>query len=137
MIESANSLASDDEPTLEDLMKRLRGLQLYMVRMEMVEPSTDPIPVLTPHLREHLLWLRDQERSGALFLSGAHRDEVGWDGSGTAILRAKSRQEATEIAETEPFHREGVRRNSVHGWELNEGHLRLSFQLFSDQYELS
>jgi uncharacterized protein YciI len=125
---------SDGEPSLDELLADLRSVQFYMMRMEMTEPTDDPISALTPHLREHILWLRDQERSGALFLSGANRDEIGWDGSGLAILRAGSRAEAIAIAETEPFHREGVRQNSVHGWLLNEGHVRLSFQLFANTY---
>jgi uncharacterized protein YciI len=125
-----------EEPTLEELMANLRGVQLYMLRMEMIELAEDPISVLMPHLRDHILWLRDQERSGVLFLSGANRDEVGWDGSGVAILRAGSRAEAIAIAETEPFHREGVRTNTVHGWLLNEGNVQLSFNLFADTYDI-
>lgn len=128
---------ADGEPTLDALMTNLRGIQLYMVNMSMIVPTDDPISTLMPHLREHILWLRAQERSGALFLSGANRDEVGWDGSGVAILRAESRHHAIAMAETEPFHREGLRKNTVHGWLLNEGNLRLSFNLFDDTYILS
>ncbi len=128
---------ADGEPTLDALMANLRGIQLYMVHMDMVASTEDPIGTLMPHLREHILWLRDQERSGSLFLSGANRDEVGWDGSGVAILRAESRQDAIAIAETEPFHRAGLRTNTVHGWLLNEGNIRLSFNLFDDTYDLS
>ncbi|WP_327129349.1 YciI family protein [Streptomyces sp. NBC_01727] len=125
-----------EDPPLDELMKRLRGVQLYMVRMDMIEEADDPMGTLMPYLREHILWLRDQERAGSLFLSGANRDEVAWDGSGTAILRAGSRAEAVAIAETEPFHVAGVRRNSVHGWLLNEGNVTLSFRLFDDEYEI-
>lgn len=125
---------TDGEPTLEELMAQLRGVQLYMVRMEPVSVPEDPIAYLMPFLREHILWLRDRERDGSLFLSGASRDEVGWDGSGVAILRASSRAEAERIAQTEPFHREGLRRNTVHGWLLNEGSVRLSLNLFENGY---
>ena len=125
-----------DEPTLEELMSKLRGVQLYMVRMEPVEVPDDPITYLMPFLREHILWLRDRERDGSLFLSGANRDEVSWDGSGVAILRAASRAEAERIAASEPFHREGLRKNTVHGWLLNEGQVRVSLSLFDDSYSL-
>ena len=128
---------TSDDPTLEQLLANLRGIQLYMVRMEMAEPVDDPLPVLLPHLRDHILWLRDQERGGVLFLSGANRDEVGWDGSGVAVLRAGSRAEAVAIAETEPFHRAGVRTNTVHGWSLNEGNLQVSLRLFDDAFAIS
>ncbi|TCC53360.1 hypothetical protein E0H75_06535 [Kribbella capetownensis] len=125
-----------EDPSLDNLMKRLRGIQLYMVRMDMVAETDDPMATLMPYLREHILWLRDQERAGTLFLSGANRDEAGWDGSGTAIVRAGSRAEAVAVAETEPFHVAGVRRNTVHGWLLNEGNVKLSFRLFDDEYEI-
>lgn len=137
MAEKLSMETPDGEPTLDELMANLRGVQLYMVHMDMLEPTDDPMAPLTTHLREHILWLRDQERSGALFLSGANRDEMGWDGSGVAILRAGSREEAIAIAETEPFHREGVRKNTVHGWLLNEGNVQVSFQLFADTYTIS
>jgi len=52
-----------------------------------------------------------------------------------AVLRAGSRAEAVAIAGTEPFHVAGVRGNSVHGWLLNEGSVRLSLRLFDDVYD--
>jgi uncharacterized protein YciI len=129
-------MTDTDDPTLEELMGKLRAVQLYMVRMDPVEVPDDPIAYLTPFLREHILWLRARERDGSLFLSGANRDEVGWDGSGVAILRAASRAEAELIAASEPFHREGLRKNTVHGWLLNEGQVRVSLSLFDDSFSL-
>ena len=122
--------------TLEDLLPGLRYLQLYMIRMDLAEPVDSPIDYLMPHLREHALWLRHQERTGALFMSGPNRCDEEWDGSGTAIVRAESLAHAREIAVTEPFHREGLRVNSVHGWQLGEGELRLSIKLFDDRFDL-
>ena len=127
---------ADGDPTLEELMGRLRGIQLYQVRMDFPEPVTDPIAAFGPFLREHVLWLRDHERDGSLFLSGANQDETGWDGGGTAILRATSRATAVEIAESEPFHREGIRVNTVLGWLMNEGHLKITLGLFDDRYTI-
>ncbi|WP_166459725.1 YciI family protein [Amycolatopsis pithecellobii] len=128
---------SEDPRTLDELMGSLHGLQLYMVRMDMPGPVESPLDYLKPHLREHILWLEAQEKAGVLFLSGANSAPEGWDGSGTAILRAGSLAEAEAIAATEPFHREGLRTNTVHGWQLNEGRLRLSISLFADGFEIS
>jgi uncharacterized protein YciI len=125
-----------DPRTLEDLMQSLRGVQLYMIRMDMKHPADSPMDYLAPHLREHILWLEAQEKNGVLFLSGANRAEDQWDGSGTAIIRAPSLAAAAVIAETEPFHREGVRVNTVHGWQLNEGTIRLTLSLFTDKFSL-
>ena len=124
------------QPTVEELMGRLRAIQLYQVRMDFIVPTSDPLAAMQPFLRDHILWLRDHEVDGSLFLSGANRDEVGWDGGGLAFLRAPSRAIATQIAESEPFHRAGLRRNTVTGWLLNEGNLRVSLNLFSDTYIL-
>lgn len=125
-----------DTRTLDELMARLRGIQLYMVRMEVPQPVAAPLDYLAPHLREHILWLEHHERAGVLFLSGAHRAGEEWDGSGTAIIRAASLAQAKAIAVTEPFHREGLRRNTVHGWSLNEGALRLSLNLFTNEFDV-
>ena len=126
-----------DPRTVDDLMQHLRGVQLYMIRMDMPHPVDSPIDYLAPHLREHILWLEAQEKNGVLFLSGANRADDQWDGSGTAIIRAPSLAAAAAIAETEPFHREGLRVNTVHGWQLNEGTVRLSFSLLTDKFSLS
>src|SRR6516225_1804871 len=98
-----------DPRTLEELTRKLRGVQLYMIRMDMPHPVDSPMDYLAPHLREHILWLEAQEKNGALFLSGANAAGEQWDGSGTAIIRAPSLAAAAAIAETEPFHREGLR----------------------------
>jgi hypothetical protein len=107
-----------------------------MIRMDMVEPVDSPVDYLMPHLREHALWLRHQERTGALFLAGPNRCDQEWDGSGTAIVRAESLAHARQIAVSEPFHRNGLRVNSVHGWQLSEGALRLTINLFDNQFDL-
>lgn len=123
----------DDPRTVEDLMKNLRGIQLYMVRMEMTTPVPSPFEYLAPHLREHILWLEALEKAGVLFLAGAHAAEGEWDGGGTAVIRAASLQAAREISDTEPFHRMGLRTNTVHGWTLNEGTIRLTVSLFTGE----
>lgn len=128
---------ANDPRSLDDLIPKLRGVQLYMIRMDMQHPVDSPLEHLGPHLREHILWLENQEQIGVLFLSGANRAGDIWDGSGTAIVRADSLEHAQQIAETEPFHREGLRVNSTHGWLLNEGGLRMTLRLFDDSFELS
>jgi uncharacterized protein YciI len=125
-----------DPRTLEELMQDLRGVQLYMMRMDMPNPVDSPMDYLAPHLREHILWLETQEKNGTLFLCGANAAGDQWDGSGTAIIRAPSLAAAVAIAETEPFHREGLRANTVHGWLLNEGTVRLTISLFTDKFSL-
>ena len=126
-----------DTFNLEDHLQNLRQVQLYMVRMDMKHPVDSPLDYLAPHLPEHILWLEAQEKNGVLFLSGANAAGDQWDGSGTAIIRASSLEAAVAIANTEPFHREGLRVNTVHGWQLNEGTIRLTLSLFTDKFSIS
>ncbi|GAA3576465.1 hypothetical protein GCM10022222_71480 [Amycolatopsis ultiminotia] len=125
-----------DSRTLEEHLQNLRRVQLYMIRMDMPHPVDAPLDYLSRHLREHILWLEEQEENGVLFLSGANAAGDQWDGSGTAIVRAPSLEAAVAISDTEPFHREGLRTNTVHGWQLNEGTVRLSFSLLTDRFSL-
>jgi uncharacterized protein YciI len=125
-----------DPRTDEELLRNLRRVQLYMLRMDMTHSVDSPMEYLAPHLKEHILWLEEQEKNGVLFLSGANIAGDQWDGSGTAIIRAQSLEAAVAISNTEPFHREGLRVNTVHGWQLNEGTVHLSFGLFTDKYSI-
>jgi uncharacterized protein YciI len=87
-------------------------------------------------LREHLLWLDGLERTGRLVISGPV-DLDRWEGRGLSVLRGDSRGDVEALAATEPFARAGLRTNTVHAWNVNEGHLRVTVDLFSDHVELS
>lgn len=125
-----------DPRSLEDLLTGMRGVQLYMIRMDVPHHVPSPMEYLGPHLREHILWLEELERSGTLFLSGANADGDTWDGSGTAVVRAASLESAVAIADTEPFHREGLRNNTVHGWMVNEGNVQVTLRLFANNFSI-
>lgn len=120
----------------QDLLSRLRRQQFYLVEMAMITPADDPLSVLGPHLEEHLAWLIERENNGTIFLAGTLGDETGWDGSGLVVVRADSRAAAEADAQTEPFCRVGIRKNSVRGWQLNEGNLTLRLKLFDDSFEI-
>ncbi|GGF22774.1 YciI family protein [Subtercola lobariae] len=120
-----------------ELLAQLRQQQFYMVTMQANTPTEDPLSILGPNMEEHLNWLIEQENNGTLFLSGAAADETEWDGSGVAIIRARSRAHAEQIAETEPFHRAGLRTNTVRGWQLNEGNVTVKLKLFDNSFEIN
>jgi len=129
--------ADTDPRTLEQIVGKLRGLQLYMVHMDVKQHIENPFEFFGAVLREHVLWLEHQEQTGVMFLCGQNRTEDAWDGSGTLIIRAESLTHACEIASAEPFHREGLRYNTVHGWVLNEGSLQIKVRLFADNFDVS
>jgi uncharacterized protein YciI len=120
----------------DELLGQLRQQQFYMITMQMITPAIDPRPVIGPYLEAHLDWLIEQENNGTLFLSGAAADETEWDGSGVAIIRAKSRAAAEAIAVTEPLHIAGLRKNTVRGWQLNEGNVNIRLKLFDNTFEI-
>jgi uncharacterized protein YciI len=120
-------------------MARLKGVGLWALFMTPTEtwpappdPGSLPAPEMIERFVEHLDWLEAQERAGVLVLSGTLDQELGI-GPGMAIIRASSREEAEAIAETEPFHRYGIRQNTVRSWTVNEGSLTLKVKLFTNE----
>ena len=117
-------------------LAHLRVQQLYLVEMTMIDPPENPLDVMGPYLEEHLGWLKEREDDGRMFLSGTLSDETGWDGSGMAIMRAASREAAAADADTEPFFRAGLRRNTVRGWQMNEGNVTVTLKLLDHSFTI-
>lgn len=121
--------------------KTTLGLQLYLIRMLVIKPFDNPIKTYMENHREefdrHLEWLRQIEADGTMFASGVLKDENSWDGSVMAIIRAKSYEDAVKIAESEPFHVAGLRRNEVQGWVMNEGNFNFTLKLMNQEIEMS
>ena len=117
------------------------GLQLYLLKMNAIEPFDDPMKAYFEDHRAafdaHLEWLRRIEADGTMFASGVLKDETGWDGSGMAIIRAESYEDAVRIAEAEPFHQAGVRKNEIQGWVMNEANFKFSLKLMNQEIEVS
>ena len=82
---------------------------------------------------EHLEWLRQIEADGTMFAAGVLKDETGWDGSGMAIIRAASYDEAVKVGEAEPFHRAGVRKNTIQGWVMNEANFQFTLKVIGNE----
>lgn len=122
----------EGNPTLDELMAALAGVKYYVITMVPTDTwgSRDP-----DDLRAHLLWLRDLENEDKVFLSGP-LDWDTWDGTGMCVIRAASREEAEEVAKTEPFQEKGYRNNIVREWRVNEGSITLNLKLFTNQWSL-
>jgi uncharacterized protein len=89
---------------------------------------------LMPLLPAHLEYLIDLEKGGLLFASGP-LTEVGagpLGGGGLTVLRVASADQAREIAEAEPFAKNGLRTFEIKEWTIMEGTLGLRVNL-SDQ----
>ena len=77
-------------------------------------------------LRQHYLWGRRLQQRGVLLFAGPVDLELAGPGSspphgqitGLIVLRAESRDEAQTLANEDPFHVAGYRKNVVHSWSL-------------------
>ena len=110
----------------------LKGAAKEMLQKELYVISTKPAPgvtlemmmqVVPPHL-EFQVGLEQRGimfGAGPLFPSGSDL----WEGEGLVIVRATSHAEATEIAESDPMHKSGMRELTVREWMMNEGTITL------------
>lgn len=118
---------TSDDLSLDRLLSGVAGLTFYRIHMrpgERFQQENGP-----GILHRHLLWLRDMEERGVLFLCGPIGWGEGWDGSGMGVIRADSLEHAREIAAQEPYHAAGLRHNDVDSWTVNEGSLTVKVQL--------
>lgn len=126
---------TDDKKELA-LRERLARRQFYICMTERVRRDGDPMADLKPRMSEHLAWIAGLEESGVAFAAGPFRDNndpTYWNGDGMFILRAGSREEAAAIADTCPFHSNGLRQYRILPWWMNEGCIQLTFKLTSKQ----
>jgi uncharacterized protein YciI len=137
-------MSADDVMTrLGAHIAKLKGIQLWALDMNPTElwppppePGALPDPVMLERFVEHLDWLSEQEQANVLVLSGTIDQDQGI-GPGMAIIRAESRAAAEAIAVTEPFHRHGLRRNTIRMWTVNEGSFTVTVKLFNNEIGFS
>ena len=112
------------------LTEKMLRRKLYAIFGKTVAPPEKLMPLLPAHL-EYLIGL---EKKGLLFASGP-LTEVGagpLGGGGLTVLRVASAEEAREIAEAEPFAKNGLRTFEIKEWTIMEGTLGVRVNL-SDQ----
>lgn len=85
---------------------------------------------LAPLLADHLEYMIALEREGKMFGSGPL--DFGRGSDGMTILRVDSEAEAREIAERDPFVRNGVRGFTIREWMVMEGSFSVTVN-FSDR----
>lgn len=115
-----------DRMSVQELMAPMAGLSLFLVENRLADTQGD----LGSHLKEHLLYMIELEKRGALVLSGPLYDESGaMTGGGISVLRAESFEAARRMAEADPFFRAGLREFSLRRWVVNEGRLQVTIDL--------
>src|SRR5690242_11802906 len=100
--------------------------QCYVCWMTPTDAAPPPGKTVTDIRTDHFAYLRELERSGVLFAAGPFVDEHGArHGAGMLLIRAKTRAEAEQIANAEPYTKAGLRKIVLTPWQRNEGSLNL------------
>lgn len=109
-------------------MPNFLGKQLYVIFTKPVAPREALDKVLPQHL-EHQVKL---EKSGIMFAAGPMVNEDGSTAGGLIVIRADSFAAAKAIADSDPYHRAGLRTYTLTRWTVNEGAYTVRIN-YSDQ----
>jgi uncharacterized protein len=112
------------------------GLQkLYFVCLTR---PTRPLAELEKHLSSHKAYLSGLERDGKLLAAGPLlREGARYDGNGLIVFRAKTREEAQELADNDPFHVRGLRSYELLPWQVNEGSFQVRLLFSVGKFDLA
>ena len=119
---------ADNAERLKQLTKDFLAKQFYVVHTTPNAPREELDRVLPEHL-EHQIRL---ERSGIMFAAGPMANQDGTPAGGLIVIRAKDFTEAKAIADSDPFHKSGLRSYTLRRWTVNEGSYGLRVN-YSDQ----
>jgi uncharacterized protein len=122
------------EARIADLTQKMLRRKLYAV-LSHPSPSPEKLKALLP---AHLEYMISLEKRGVLFASGPLADGDGPpNGAGLTILRAADAREARELAEADPFVRDGLRTFELKEWTIMEGMLGLRVNLSDQSVEVA
>ena len=123
------------ELTMDQIQSRMGHVKLYAIFMRPTDKYDAETEEGKELLRKHLQFQLDLWDRGILFAAGPLKygptDESFYTyqqpdkpliaANGMMMIAARSRQEAEEIAHTEPFYQVGWREQTICQWNLNEG----------------
>jgi uncharacterized protein YciI len=122
-------MTADSAAIAASLYASLLREQTYVI---MLRPNPDaPEQASRDELRiRHHEFLVSLERQGILVGAGPFADHgERSSGSGMIIIRAGSRDDAAQIAASEPYTKAGLRLSDIVPWQRNEGSVRLEIRL--------
>jgi uncharacterized protein YciI len=111
-----------------ELTKNFLGKDYYVIVTTPVAPPEE----LNKRLAEHLTYQIKLEKEGIMFAAGPLADESGARIGGLIIIRAESFAAARAIADSDPFHKLGLRTYTLTRWTVNEGSYSIRVN-YSDQ----
>ena len=122
-------MSASGEERIRELTQRMLRKKLYVV-LSKGGATADQIGAVLP---QHLEYMIELEKRGALFASGPLTTDAGKPaGDGLTILRAASLEEARNIASSDPFVVNKLRTFEVREWTVMKGSLGVKVN-FSDQ----
>ena len=122
------------EARIAELTQKMLRRKLYAV-LSHPSPSPEKLKALLP---SHLEYMISLEKRGLLFASGPLADGDGPpNGAGLTILRAANAREARQLAEADPFVRNGLRTFELKEWTIMEGTLGLRVNLSDQSVEVA
>jgi len=104
-------------PDLKQLTERMLGRQLYVIHT-VPKASREELDRLLPEHLQHQIRL---EKEGIMFAAGPMANEDGTPAGGLIVIRAKDFAAARAIADSDPFHKAGLRTYTLRRWTVNEG----------------
>jgi uncharacterized protein YciI len=111
-----------------DLTKNFLGKDYYVIVTTPVAPREE----LDKLLAEHLAHQIKLEKDGIMFAAGPLATEDGARVGGLIIIRADSFAAARAIADSDPYHKNGLRTYTLTRWTINEGSYGIRVN-YSDQ----
>jgi uncharacterized protein len=117
---------------IESSAQSLR-MQLYVVTS--IAKSFDAVK---QNLPAHRAYLRELENKDILFGAGPLWTDDGeyFEGDGMLIYRASSVEEAHQLAQADPMHKNGAREFKIRPWLLNDGSITIRVTLSEPQRNL-
>ena len=119
--------------SIDDLRKKMLGKKLWVIMTKRVVPLEE----VQKHTKAHLLHQIKLEKDGIMYGAGPAVAPGASEASfGLIIIRAKDEAEARRIADSDPMHKEGVRKYELYQWTMNEGRLNISIDFSDRTYRL-
>jgi uncharacterized protein len=113
---------------VKELTRKFLGRQLYVIHT-VPKASREELDRMLPEHLEHQIKL---EKSGIMFAAGPMANPDGTPAGGLIVIRAKDFAAATAIADSDPFHKAGLRTYTLRRWTVNEGSYSVRVN-YSDQ----
>jgi len=119
---------ADTEVQHRELTRNFLGKDFYVI----VTTPVAPREALDKMLAEHLAHQIRLEKDGIMFAAGPLTAEDGTRVGGLIVIRAESFAAARAIADSDPYHKNGLRKYTLQRWTVNEGSYGIRVN-YSDQ----